>query len=51
MTIGIIGAMEEEVALLKNDMKIEETVEYASMLFCKGELCGKQVVIVRSGIG
>ena len=51
MTIGIIGAMEEEVALLKNEMKIEETLEYASMLFCKGELCGKQVVIVRSGIG
>ena len=32
-------------------MDIEETVEYASMQFCKGILCGKQVVIVRSGIG
>ena len=51
MTIGIIGAMEEEVAVLKQEMNIEETVEYASMQFCKGILCGKQVVIVRSGIG
>lgn len=51
MTIGIIGAMEEEVAVLKQEMEIEETVEYASMQFCKGVLCGRQVVIVRSGIG
>ena len=51
MTIGIIGAMEEEVAVLKQEMNIEETVEYTSMQFCKGTLCGKQVVIVRSGIG
>ena len=51
MTIGIIGAMEEEVAVLKQEMNIEETVDYASMRFCKGTLCGKDVVIVRSGIG
>lgn len=51
MTIGIIGAMEEEVAVLKQEMNIEETVVYASMQFCKGTLCGKKVVIVRSGIG
>ena len=51
MTIGIIGAMEEEVAVLKQEMEIEETVEYASMQFCKGVLCDRQVVIVRSGIG
>jgi len=51
MIIGIIGAMEEEVAVLKESMNIEETVEYASMQFCKGVLCGKNVVVVRSGIG
>ena len=51
MIIGIIGAMEEEVAILKESMEIEETVTYASMVFCKGKLCGKDVVIVRSGIG
>ena len=49
--IGIIGAMEEEVAELKKDMQIEETVEMAGMVFCKGTLGGKDVVIVRSGIG
>ena len=49
--IGIIGAMDEEVAVLKEEMNIEETFEYASMQFCKGTLCGKNVVIVRSGIG
>ncbi|MGF0033719.1 5'-methylthioadenosine/adenosylhomocysteine nucleosidase [Bariatricus sp. SGI.154] len=49
--IGIIGAMEEEVAALKEDMDIQETVEQASMVFCKGTLCGKDVVVVRSGIG
>lgn len=49
--IGIIGAMEEEVAALKEAMEIEETVEQASMTFCKGTLCGKEAVVVRSGIG
>ena len=49
--IGIIGAMEEEVAALKEDMIVEETVEQASMVFCRGVLCGREVVVVRSGIG
>ena len=43
--------MEEEVAVLKQTMDITEVVEVASMQFCKGVLCGKNVVIVRSGIG
>ena len=51
MTIGIIGAMEEEVAVLKESMDIEKIVEYASMQFYKGVLCGKRGVVVRSGIG
>ena len=51
MTIGIIGAMEEEVTQLKQAMQIEENIEYAAMTFCKGKLCGKDVVIVKSGIG
>ncbi len=49
--IGIIGAMEEEVAELKKDMQIDETIKKAGMVFCKGSLGGKDVVIVRSGIG
>jgi len=51
MRIGIIGAMEEEVSILKREMQLEEIVEYATMLFYKGKLCDKDVVIVRSGIG
>ena len=51
MVIGIIGAMEEEVAALKEAMDIEAVHEQSSMVFCKGSLCGKDVVIVKSGIG
>lgn len=49
--IGIIGAMEEEVAALKEAMDIEEVKEIAAMSFCRGTLLGKPVVVVRSGIG
>lgn len=49
--IGIIGAMEEEVAALKSEMQDVDVTEYASMTFCKGVLCGKEAVVVRSGIG
>lgn len=51
MIIGIIGAMEEEVAALKEEMRIEEIKERAGMAFCRGLLCGKEAVVVRSGIG
>ncbi len=49
--IGIIGAMEIEIAKLKEAMDIRETQEYAGMRFFCGTLCGKDVVLVRSGIG
>ena len=49
--IGIIGAMEEEVAALKQDMEIREIEEIASMEFCRGTLCGQEVTVVRSGVG
>ncbi len=49
--IGIIGAMHDEVELLQKEMQIEEIIEKAGMKFHKGELCGKKVVIVQSGIG
>lgn len=50
-TIGIIGAMEVEVTTLKERMVLEEIVTVASMDFYKGTYHGKNVVIVRSGIG
>lgn len=49
--IGIIGAMEDEVAELKKSMEIEEVVSATSLSFCRGKLSGKEVVVVRSGIG
>ena len=49
--IGIIGAMEDEVAQLKKSMEIEETTEGASLSFCRGKLSGREVVVVRSGMG
>lgn len=50
-TVGIIGAMEIEVETLKKHMKIRRTVNKAHMEFCEGVLGGKEVVVVRSGIG
>lgn len=51
MMIGIIGAMDEEVAALKEMMEVEEVITRASMDFVKGVLEGKEVTVVRSGIG
>lgn len=50
MKVGIIGAMDVEVASLQDKMNIEQTVSYAGMSFCEGCLGSTPVVIVRSGI-
>lgn len=49
--IGIIGAMEEEVNILKSQMSQVTVKTIASMEFNVGVLKGKDVVVVRSGIG
>lgn len=49
--LGIIGAMEEEVEILKGKMDIKETTEVAGMTFYSGKLHDKNVVLVRSGVG
>lgn len=49
--IGIIGAMEEEVAKLKEQMTEVAVERKASMEFVKGRLNDRKVVVVRSGIG
>lgn len=51
VTIAIIGAMDEEIALLKENMLIEKEEECASCVFIKGTLSGKTVVVLKSGIG
>lgn len=50
-TIGIIGAMDEEVEILKSMLDITETVTEAGMTFYKGMLHNRQIVLARSGIG
>jgi adenosylhomocysteine nucleosidase len=49
--VGIIGAMEEEVSALKEQMTEVSITRKAGMEFCRGMLNGKPVVVVRSGIG
>lgn len=51
MKIGIICAMEEELAPLKKEMTVEETRTKARMEFISGKLAKKDVVMVISGIG
>lgn len=51
MKIGIIGAMEEEVAQLKELMTGITITKKASMEFYDGQIDGKDVTVVRSGIG
>ena len=48
--IGIIGAMDIEVAGLKADMEIKREILKAKMNFCEGVLKGHDVVVVKSGI-
>ncbi|MGO3049339.1 5'-methylthioadenosine/adenosylhomocysteine nucleosidase [Staphylococcus casei] len=49
--IGIIGAMEEEVAILKDKLIELEEINIAHVIFYKGKLQGKEVVLTQSGIG
>jgi len=51
MKIGIIGAMDEEVSILKSAMKEVTTTQIAGCEFYQGELNGKKVVLTKSGIG
>ncbi len=49
--IGIIGAMDEEVDILVELMDIKEKIEKASLKFYKGTIEGKDIVLVKCGIG
>lgn len=49
--LGIIGAMDEEVEKVKEQMQEVTVLSRASMDFYKGTLGGQPVVVVRSGIG
>lgn len=49
--LGIIGAMEEEVAKIKDKMENIKVMDKASMEFYEGTINKYPVVVVRSGIG
>ncbi len=49
--IGLIGAMEQEVALLKQQLQQVETTQVADFVFYRGQLNGTAVVLVQCGIG
>ncbi|MDG5786486.1 5'-methylthioadenosine/S-adenosylhomocysteine nucleosidase [Evansella sp. AB-P1] len=51
MRIGIIGAMEEEVELLRSKMNVLENENIAGCEFFLGKLQGVEVVLSKSGIG
>ena len=51
MKVGIIGAMEEEVRVLKSKMIAPKEWQKANALFISGQIEGHQVVLVQSGIG
>lgn len=51
MIIGIIGAMDEEVTLLLENMTDKQESTIANCLFVQGKLFDKNIVLLKSGIG
>lgn len=51
MKLGIIGAMDVEVALLKEEMENKTVTTHAGMAFCEGTLRGLDAVVVQCGVG
>lgn len=49
--IGIIGAMEEEVTILKRKLNDMNEINIAHVKFYVGKLNHKEVVLTQSGIG
>ncbi|MEJ9212012.1 5'-methylthioadenosine/S-adenosylhomocysteine nucleosidase [Bacillus smithii] len=51
MKIAIIGAMEEEVAILRNQIEFSSNDTIANSEYTSGKLKGADVVLLKSGIG
>ena len=49
--IGVVAAMESEIALIKDVENIDDIVKVAGLEFCVGKLKGKDVVVVQCGMG
>ncbi|WON76332.1 5'-methylthioadenosine/S-adenosylhomocysteine nucleosidase [Serratia sp. UGAL515B_01] len=51
MKVGIIGAMEEEVTLLREQIENRQTVQRAGCEIYTGQIGGVEVALLKSGIG
>ncbi|MER2112171.1 MAG: 5'-methylthioadenosine/S-adenosylhomocysteine nucleosidase, partial [Solibacillus isronensis] len=51
MTIAVIGAMEQEVELLRGALQNTQTETIANSEYTTGTYEGKEVVLLKSGIG
>lgn len=51
MKIGIIGAMDQEIAFLQAAMENKKEQQIANVLFIEGEIAKQTVVLLKSGIG
>ncbi len=51
MKVAIIGAMEEEVVLLRNEIKDQTVITIAGSEFTSGQMGEVEVVLLKSGIG
>lgn len=49
--IGIMGALDEEIQLLKSEMKITKTDTIAQRIFYKGSVHNKEIILVKAGVG
>lgn len=49
--VGLIGAMAEEIALFEQQLERSSETVVAGIRFLEGTLCGKSVVLCRSGVG
>lgn len=49
--LGILGAMDEEVALLKASLSSLKETQHKHLTFYQGELNGLEIVLVKCGIG
>ncbi|MFZ5979796.1 MAG: 5'-methylthioadenosine/adenosylhomocysteine nucleosidase [Candidatus Zixiibacteriota bacterium] len=49
--IGLISALEEEIALLKENLENERVVVHSGLEFRLGNLAGQEVVLLKSGVG
>lgn len=49
--LAVLGAMEEEVQLLRGEMSITDEVSHAGIVVSRGDFAGVEIALAQSGIG